>query len=155
MHILVVDDDSVVRMTLRTVLTSDGHTVVLAADGDDALVKLAQTEVDMVISDVYMPNLNGVRLRNAVRAMREYAKLPFLFISGYDDKQTVESVSDTTLDGFFKKGRPLTELLAWITYLTTPVEKRPLYSPNQNAQPTPGQQQCGREQRGNTRAQLL
>ncbi len=86
MNLLVVDDDSVVRMTLRTVLTSDGHSVVLAADGEDALTKLAEANVDMIIADVYMPGIDGIRLRNMVREIPEKAHLPVLFISGYDDK---------------------------------------------------------------------
>lgn len=152
MHLLVVDDDSVTRMTLRTVLTSDGHTVVLTADGEDALAKLADISVDMVISDVHMPGIDGIRLRNLVRESPENKEIPFLFISGYDDTQTVAAVSDPKLEAFFRKGRPLTELLAWVKYLTTPIEKRPLYSPNETTHLT-AQQNYGREQRNGTRAQ--
>ena len=130
MHILVVDDDSVTRMTFRTVLTSDGHTVTVASDGEAALAKVLELPVDMVITDVRMPRLNGIQLRNAVRSLPDKAHLPFLFISGYDDDRTLGAVSDPVKEGFFKKGRQLVELLAWIKYLTTPVEKRSSYPPN-------------------------
>lgn len=155
MHLLVVDDDSVTRMTLRTVLTADGHSVVLAIDGDDALIKLARSEVDMIISDVYMPNLDGIRLRNAVRAMRNCAKLPFLFISGYDDKATLDAVVDPRLEGFFRKGKPLVEFLAWIKYLTTPLHKRPLTSPGFDDQSKEQQPNFRRDSRGSARASLM
>lgn len=136
MHLLIVDDDSITRMTLRTILTSDGHTVSLAVDGEDALSKVLDSPVDMVITDVIMPRLNGIQLRNAVRSLPEKAHLPFLFISGYDDDRTLGAVSDPVKEGFFKKGRPLVELLAWIKYLTTPVEKRSSYPPNADCPPT-------------------
>lgn len=152
MHLLVVDDDSVTRMTLRTVLTSDGHTVVLAADGEDALAKLADVSVDMVISDVHMPGTDGICLRNLVRESPKHKEMPFLFISGYDDKQTVAAVSDPKLEAFFRKGRPLTELLAWVKYLTTPVDERPAYSPNEPTQLTT-QRNIEREQRNGTTTQ--
>ena len=155
MNLLVVDDDSVVRMTLRTVLTSDGHSVVLAADGEDALTKLAEANVDMIIADVYMPGIDGIRLRNMVREIPEKAHLPVLFISGYDDKATVDAVQDSHLEGFFKKGRPLTELLAWIKYLTTPVYKRPISPPSIDGKPTKRQQMYGRDSRGNARVPLM
>jgi CheY-like chemotaxis protein len=144
MNLMVVDDDSVVRMTLRTVLTSDGHSVVLAVDGVDALQKLEETKVDMIVADVYMPSMDGIRLRNTLREMPDKAHLPLLFISGYDDKATVEAVQDTKLEGFFKKGRPLTELLAWVKYLTTPIHKRPFVPPNASGQPLTHKQMYGR-----------
>lgn len=136
MHLLVVDDDSITRMTLRTALTSDGHTVSLAVDGEDALSKVSESPVDMVITDVRMPRLTGIGLRNAVRSLPDKAHLPFLFISGYDDDQALGAVSDPVKEGFFKKGRPLIELLAWIKYLTTPVEERSSYPPNVDCPPS-------------------
>ncbi len=132
MHLLVVDDDSITRMTFRTVLTSDGHTVSVAADGDAALAKVLELPVDMIITDVRMPILDGIQLRNAVRLLPDKTHLPFLFISGYDDDPTLGAVSDPVKEGFFKKGRPLVELLAWIKYLTTPVERRSTYPPNED-----------------------
>ncbi|MEO8166914.1 MAG: response regulator [bacterium] len=130
MHLLVVDDDSVTRMTFRTVLTSDGHTVTVANDGEDALAKILHMDIDMVITDVRMPRLNGIRLRNAVRLLPDKAHLPFLFISGYDDDGTIAAANDTAKEGFYKKGNQLVELLGWIKYLTTPVGKRSPYPPD-------------------------
>jgi len=129
MNLLVVDDDSVMRMLLRTLLTAEGYSVVTASDGQDALLKLTETPFDMVITDIYMPRMDGVRLRDTLRE-QQWATLPVLFISGYDDERTTNSVRDRTLEGFFRKGRPLSELLQWVKYLRTPVAQRPSIAPD-------------------------
>ncbi len=128
MNLLVVDDDSVMRMVLRTLLRSEGYSVVTAADAEEALAKLSESQFDMLITDIHMPRIDGVRLRDMVREGGRKT-LPIVFISGYDDRQTVQCVQNSTWEGFFRKGRPLTELLNWIRYLSTPVQKRPAYSP--------------------------
>lgn len=67
-RILVVDDDLPVRELLVTLLTEMGYTVIEAAHGVAALDLLANTQVDLVISDVMMPLLDGVRLCQQVKA---------------------------------------------------------------------------------------
>ena len=104
MNLLVVDDDSVVRMSMRTLLTAEGHTVCTAADGEDALAKLASHSFDMIISDVYMPNMDGIRLRNIVREMPEKRQMRFLFMSGYDDQSTLEMIKSPRLKASSRKG---------------------------------------------------
>lgn len=137
MYLLVVDDDPSILMMLRTLLTLEGHTVDVAVDGEEALSKILTSPFDMIVSDIYMPKLDGLRLRNAMRALPDKAHLPFLFVSGYDDNVTLEAIEDPAKEGFFKKGKPVIELLAWIKYLTTPPEKRPLHSPNVQITPAP------------------
>ncbi len=122
MHLLAVDDDPITRSTLEVILTTDGHTVTVAENGEVALSKLKEEQVDLVITDVYMPEMDGLRLRDIVRELQGTSRTPFLFVSGCDDQQFI--VTDPGCEGFFKKGRPLTEMLSWITYLTSPLDKR-------------------------------
>jgi CheY-like chemotaxis protein len=129
MTILVVDDDEGQRLILRTLLTLEGWEVFLAADGAEALEKLSHTQIDIIVSDIYMPVMDGFKLRNTLRGMPRYASLPFLFISGYDDQQTLEAVKNPKFEGFFKKGKPIEELKEWVLYLTAPEDKRPKYPP--------------------------
>ena len=124
MTVLVVDDEPAYRMLLRELLMADGSEVLTAENGEEALRKLAVVQPDIVISDMYMPIMDGAKLHHAVREMPRYEKLPFLFVSGYEDEFTLGAVRDPRYDGFFKKGRPLPELMQWIKYLTTPEEKR-------------------------------
>ena len=65
--ILIVDDEEVIRKFLRINLLKLGHEVIEAADGAQALEKLAAGTYDLLISDVLMPNKNGWELLKAVR----------------------------------------------------------------------------------------
>jgi len=129
MNILVVDDEPEYRLIMRSVLMSEGNDVLLAENGEEALEKLKESKVDLVISDIYMPIMDGIRFHRTVRAMPEFEKLPFLFISAYDDQHTVDAVKDPRYEGFLRKARPVEELMEWVQYLSTPEEKRPKMPP--------------------------
>lgn len=60
--ILVVDDDAGVRGVLERILTRGGHQAVLASDGHEAIGLLASTPCDMVITDINMPDMDGIEL---------------------------------------------------------------------------------------------
>ncbi len=68
-HILVVDDDVPIRKLLVAVLTDSGHAVSEAIHGAHALDMLAHTPVDLVISDIMMPLMDGIALCRRVKAM--------------------------------------------------------------------------------------
>jgi CheY-like chemotaxis protein len=156
MHILVVDDDSVVRMSMRTMLTAEGYKVTTADDGERAVLKLAEEKFDLLISDIYMPHIDGRKLRAIAREMPLSAKLPILFISGYDDSQTQNVVHDSTLEGFFKKGNPVAELLTWVKYLTTAPQKRSSLAPNLASKVAVNHHFYGRQrERGGARTPML
>ena len=80
MIILVVDDEPEYRLVLKSVLMTEGFQVVLAENGLDALAKLKESAVDLVISDIYMPVMDGIKFHKTVRSMPEYAQLPFLLV---------------------------------------------------------------------------
>ncbi len=129
MTILVVDDEPEYRLIMRSVLMAEGYDVLLAEHGEEALEKLKEAKVDLVISDIYMPVMDGIRFHRTVRTTPEIETLPFLFVSAYDDQHTLDAVKDPRLEGFLRKARPVEELLEWIVYLTTPEEKRPKSPP--------------------------
>jgi len=78
--ILVVDDDPIIRMDVADSLREAGFVVHEAGDGQEALETLAQTEVDLVFSDVQMPRLDGFGLARRLRAQRP--RLPIVLASG-------------------------------------------------------------------------
>lgn len=125
MNVLIVDDEREYRMVLGDFLRGEGYEVYTAENGEEALEKMARVKIDFVISDVYMPVLDGVKFNRMVREIPGYEKLPFLFVSAYDDKHTLDSVLDSKYEGFLKKGQPMSVLRQWITYLTSPEQKRP------------------------------
>jgi CheY-like chemotaxis protein len=81
MRILVVDDDLGVCQSLRDLLTQEGCDVVVATGGLEALEKLKTERVDMVISDVVMPDLDGHELFNRVQEL--YPDLPVVLMTAF------------------------------------------------------------------------
>ncbi|MBF0567545.1 MAG: response regulator [Nitrospirae bacterium] len=79
--IMTVDDSASVRQMVAFTLKGAGYTVVEAVDGKDALSKLAQTQINMMITDLNMPNLDGIGLIKGVRAMPAYKFIPIVMLT--------------------------------------------------------------------------
>ena len=112
---------------------------MLAGNGQEALEKIESVAVDFIISDVYMPVMDGFKFHKAIRSSPRWENTPFLFVSAYDDQYTLDAIKNPKIDGFVKKARPTSELVEWIKYLTLPEETRPKLKPGlrQNP-PSPG-----------------
>ncbi len=79
-RILVVDDEDLVRNTLRRILERDGHEVVEAENGEVALELFQQQAMDLVIADLFMPVMDGLELLNELRL--KYPGTRMIAISG-------------------------------------------------------------------------
>ena len=79
-RILVIDDDPEVRETVRRILASRGHTVELAQDGQVGIAALAQHAPDLVITDVFMPQQDGVE--TLIELRKAFPKLRVIAMSG-------------------------------------------------------------------------
>jgi CheY-like chemotaxis protein len=124
MNMLIVDDEPEYRLLLKILFEQHGHSAFLAQDGKEALAVLAGTKIDFIISDIYMPTMNGIKFHRAVREIPEYWTMPFLFVSAFDDELTLDAVQNPKIEGFLKKGRPVNELMEWVEYLTAPEDRR-------------------------------
>jgi two-component system chemotaxis sensor kinase CheA len=80
-RILVVDDTDAVRELERSILERAGFDVVTARDGREALVRIAEGAPDLVLTDVEMPELDGIGLIQAIRSTPRIAGLPVVVIS--------------------------------------------------------------------------
>ena len=69
MRILVVDDEPQITRVLRASLTSSGYQVLLARDGVEAFDLYRQSTPDLVITDLFMPRMDGIELTRAIRQM--------------------------------------------------------------------------------------
>jgi CheY-like chemotaxis protein len=79
-HILVIDDDAAIRAAISFTLGSAGHTVSLAADGRHALALLRARPVDLVLTDLVMPEQDGIETIMALRHV--FPALPVIAMSG-------------------------------------------------------------------------
>ncbi len=89
--ILVVDDSTTVRKFVSVSLSMQGFTVVSACDGMDALEKLPRENVDLVITDLNMPNMDGFEFIRALRDNPAYKDLPVIIMSSLGDNVSRES----------------------------------------------------------------
>jgi CheY-like chemotaxis protein len=79
-NILLVEDSPEVSMTVREILDSAGHQVTHAANGNEALTQLKAGRFDLVVSDIWMPEMDGIALLKALRSSGN--AIPVVVISG-------------------------------------------------------------------------
>lgn len=99
--ILVVDDESMMRSLLERILTRDGYKVTSAEDGQDALRVLEGTPVDIIISDLKMPRMNGFELLKAVK--QKYPGVAMIMMTAYGDTYTVKDALLLGADEYITK----------------------------------------------------
>jgi len=79
--ILVAEDEPTVRTFIARALSLSGHETTLAEDGQRALEALAEQDFDLLLSDIVMPELDGIAL--ALKCAQDWPSMPVLLMSGY------------------------------------------------------------------------
>lgn len=79
--IMVVDDSSSIRQVVSITLKSAGYEVIEACDGKDALAKLTGQKVHLIVSDVNMPNMDGISLVKEVKQHPQYKFTPIMMLT--------------------------------------------------------------------------
>jgi two-component system chemotaxis response regulator CheY len=80
-NVLVVDDDSLIRQLVSLILRSAGYTAIEAVNGADALNKLGSARVEMVITDLRMPQMDGVEFIRQLRKRPEHESTPVVMMT--------------------------------------------------------------------------
>jgi two-component system response regulator MprA len=110
MRILVVDDERAVRESLRRALELEGYQVELAADGEEALVRLSAAPADAAILDVLMPGIDGLEVCRRLRA--DGNAVPVLMLTARAEVDSRVAGLDAGADDYLSKPFALAELLA-------------------------------------------
>jgi two-component system chemotaxis response regulator CheY len=84
--VLCVDDSASVRQMVSFTLESSGYSPTTAVDGADALVKLQSGRFSLIITDLNMPNLDGIGMIRKVRAMPQHAGIPIVMLTTESDE---------------------------------------------------------------------
>jgi DNA-binding response OmpR family regulator len=114
--ILIVDDEQPLRELLAEILESDGHQVMMAGNGREALTIVVRDRPDLVVSDVMMPLLNGVGLCRQIKTDPSTATLPVILMSSVGPRVVAESGADA----FVQKPFDLDEVEAIVRRLLLP-----------------------------------
>ena len=108
-NILVVDDESQITRVLKTTLSSQGYGVRTAADGKQALQEMKNWPPDLVITDLRMPNMDGLELCRAIRAN---SRVPIIVLSVKGEEAIKVEALDAGADDYITKPFNVNELLA-------------------------------------------
>jgi len=91
-RILVIEDDPDARSLIETILKQAGYDVLLAADGREGLDKTTNESPDLIITDIAMPRLDGLRLIQLLRTMPLFRHLPILAITSFGTERATEAL---------------------------------------------------------------
>jgi len=132
-HILVVDDESQITRVLRTTLSAQGYEIRVANDGETALEIVKDFTPDLVITDLMMPNMNGIEL---CRRLRKTSNVPILVLSVRGEERSKIEALDSGADDYITKPFSTGELLARVRAalrrapITTPEQKTKIEAGN-------------------------
>lgn len=102
-RILTIDDSRTMRDMLRMTLAGAGFTVIQAVDGEDGLNALAQQPVDLIITDINMPKLDGFGVIRAVRSDHTHDNTPILVLSTEGEQESKDIAKDAGATGWIVK----------------------------------------------------
>ena len=100
-HILVVDDEVDIRNVLCALLQSDGYRATAVPGGHEALAVLNKDKVDLVLTDLMMPEMTGWQLLAAIK--EEWSEIPVVVITGYISEHGEELLTNQYVDGYLPK----------------------------------------------------
>jgi CheY-like chemotaxis protein len=95
-HILIVEDDRVLRRACEASLRQRGFSVTVAVDGEEALDKVRQAPPDLILLDLLMPKLTGIEVLRTLRAQETTRGIPVMILSNSSREQDAEEIR--TLD---------------------------------------------------------
>ena len=88
--VLIADDSPTIRKFVSVLLKTKGYEIVDASDGMQALEALPSRRIDLIITDLNMPNIDGFELIKAVRASEEYGDIPIIILSSLAGSDEIE-----------------------------------------------------------------
>jgi len=108
-HILVIDDELQIQRAIRTILTEKGFKVTTASRGEEGLTLAATHEPDLVILDLGLPDMDGVKV---CTRLREWTEIPIIVLSVRDSERDKVAALDQGADDYLTKPFGIEELLA-------------------------------------------
>ena len=102
-HILTVDDSASIRMTTKIALANAGYTVTEAVDGADGIAKLSAGTFDLIVTDLNMPNMDGLTMTRELRKMPAHTGVPVIFLTTESDGEIKAQAKAAGATGWLTK----------------------------------------------------
>jgi two-component system, OmpR family, KDP operon response regulator KdpE len=125
-RILVADDEAAIRKVVRDAFEKAGHDVETAIDGEEASRLIEEGDFDLVVTDLNMPNLDGLEL---VRRVRRTSSIPVLVLTVRQEEREKVRLLDAGADDYVTKPFGVAELLARARALLRRTDARPASAP--------------------------
>ena len=122
-RLLVVDDEPNLLRAVEAVLRGEGFEITTARSGREALVAVAQSLPDLIVSDVRMPGMDGFQLARKLRSSAHSALVPIVFLTAKDETEDRIEGFDSGVDVYLTKPFEPDELIAVIKNIIVRVER--------------------------------
>jgi two-component system, chemotaxis family, chemotaxis protein CheY len=116
-RILTVDDSASVRQMVSFTLRKAGYEVVEAVDGKDGLAKVSSGKFDLIITDLNMPNMDGIEMITAVRKLPGYSFIPILLLTTESQAEKKDAGRKAGATGWIVKPFNADQLIAVVPKL--------------------------------------
>jgi two-component system, chemotaxis family, chemotaxis protein CheY len=113
--ILFVDDSESIREIVNFTLVNEGYEVLLSDNGKSALKHLDGQDINLIITDLHMPEMNGIELILEIRRMQKYQRTPILFLTTESQTEKKMEAKNAGATGWIIKPFVPAKLLAAIT----------------------------------------
>ncbi|WP_432969333.1 response regulator [Dactylosporangium sp. CA-233914] len=118
--VLIVDDSASVRQVVTIALKGAGYEVIDAVDGQDALSKLAGKRVHLIISDVNMPNMDGITLVSEIRKQPDHRFTPIIMLTTESQEEKKRQAQAAGAKAWVTKPFQPAQMLAAVSKLIAP-----------------------------------
>ena len=118
MKILIVEDNEDNLKLFNIIVESGGHTAILARDGEEA-VETAKREIpDIILMDIQMPKMNGIKAAKILKSEQSTAKIPIIALTAYAMIEEKEKLGGEWFDGYIAKPVGVKDILKVIDEIT-------------------------------------
>lgn len=101
--ILLVDDDQEARQSIAKTLQIENYTIIQAGDGIEALALIERANPDLIVSDLNMPNLDGIEFYKEIRRNLNWVTIPFIFLTGPNSLDKIRMGQELGVEDFLVK----------------------------------------------------
>lgn len=101
--VLVVDDEDSVREIYRHEFLNNGYTVVVAADGEEGLLKAGEEQPDIILLDIMLPKMSGIEVLRALKENELTKKTPVLLLTNLGEETIIKEGFELGADGYLLK----------------------------------------------------